>query len=399
MKAGIIVRSVTRKLLAQWRSKSSVSEGPSAHDVERFRRKLIGQRRPTDLGQGRDVRTATVDEWPTAYALIASEQLIRYQSFGDQAALGAVESMAEWLIKNVGCASTRAPIWGVPYPRAIWNDPRPAQPGTGFTVPTSHALQALSEVVACPEVDSRLRAEARSAVRQAVEYYSSKCFDSCDGGIVFWYSALQQHSYHVNNASAIMAGEIQRAAQLCEASAGASEQSDRAVRVLLEAQLSNRDRPEGMYLGQKQPTGKKNRPNDLFHASLICHGLLDYKEYSGSYGATYSYLDLYRILARFIEGDRVYEYCQDGVAASRRGKPARLLGVGHALYVASRLEERMRTQRKSRISRVLFAILKNEYFDGEHICHRPGGDQATDHVRDVAHVLLGLAQFRRRIGH
>jgi len=156
------------------------------------------------------------------------------------------------------------PVWSLPYPRKIWEDSTPCLPNTGFCVPSTHCLQALCEV-ATGIVSSKsvIRSDAQQAAYESAQAFANTCFSNTGNGLVFWYSTLFQHSFHVPNATSMMAGQIQKTAAVVGGDAFLEEQATLAVSEL----LSLADDVEGVltwnYFGRHMPSNKKNRRNDL----------------------------------------------------------------------------------------------------------------------------------------
>ena len=353
---------------------------------------------PEHLGYGRDAHLLEVDaHWSTAYALIASSELLRSNvennSVVKSVNLQNANNCGTWLLDNIGCESTHAPLWNLPYARKIWEDIEPVKKNTAFCIPTTHCIQAMFEISQTLSIDADLRNRAKNAAINAAKYFADNCFDETKDGIVFWYSPLQQHSFHVTNATAMMAGQLQRVSTLCPEDTFLTKQADKAIIQLLKLKFDDSKRWGWNYFGEKIPTNKKNRTNDLLHASFVCNGLLDYKEFGGSLSDEYDYLDLYNSLCRFYSDGKVYEYSRAETANSRKKKLTRILAIGHALYVAVRLEKVLERPHKMKLSEIFCRELCQKYIVENNFYYRPHGDVVTHQVRDISYALLGLAKF------
>ncbi|HIA71241.1 MAG TPA: hypothetical protein EYO01_00825 [Phycisphaerales bacterium] len=356
---------------------------------------IIGTLNQEHLGYGCDVHSESEHKhWPPAYALLASAELSRSslnKINHNSACFDRAVNCAKWLLDNVGCASTGGPLWTLPYPRKIWEDEIPVKENTAFCVPTCQALQAMHEFAVSPIVDDALRSRAKEAAVNGANYFANNCFDKTDSGIVFWYSSLKQHSFHVTNASALMGGQLQRVSTLCKDCSGLNKLADMAINQLLAIKFQSDGALGWNYFGEKIPKGKTNKTNDFLHEAFVCHGLMDYKLFGGSLGCEYEYEDLYRTLGRFYKDGKFYEFSSAECANSRKHKKARVLAIGHALYVATKLENLM--GRADGLSAKLFASLCKEYLVDRRLYYRPGGQDVTHRVRVVAHVVLGLTEY------
>ncbi len=353
---------------------------------------------PDCLGYGRDVHSPTDStHWSPAYALIVSAELLRINAASDECSescrLQYAIDNSRWLLDNVGCASTGAPLWTLPYPRMIWEDSVPVKEGTAFCIPSSHAIQAMSEISQHPDIDDHLAKSARQAALAAACYYAEHCFDETEDGIVFWYSSLKQHSFHVTNATAMISGQLQRASKLESGQEKLAHQADRAIGQLLKYKFDIDGSWGWNYFGNKIPSNRENRTNDLLHEAFVVNGLLDYKQYGGKLGTEYSYSDLHDCLCRFYRNGAIHEYSDAEKTMSRRRHLARSQAMGHALYVTSRLEKILERPKKQELSRLIYQQFFKKYIDGNRLYYRPNGEDVTHRVRIVGHVLLGLAEY------
>lgn len=360
---------------------------------------LIGSLDPSALGKGRDPRSTVPEHWASAYAVIGSAEacLLGVKDGGEHRQ--RIEQAGWWLINGMGCPTTGISAWGVPYARRIWNDETDTPPGTGMCVPTALALNALTDVYRCQAAPESLRVAAlRAAEKSAVEF-ASTCFDwSGNSSVCFWYSVLPRHSYHVVNATALMTGQIQKTAWISN-NPSLGETADAAVEYVLgQIRDENSNIWEGLYLGHKRPCGKKNRKNDLGHAAMICHGLLDYKVYGGRHGGEYDYAELVHVISRFCNGTEISEYADGREGGGKRNKYARVAGVGYALLVMARIEMITRQKHDRSLSLALYNGLLAYGANGRCMYERPGGERIRGRVRDIGNVLLGLAEFRRLVG-
>lgn len=357
------------------------------------------------LGYGRDVHSKDKDEhWSLAYALIASSELAgshmnRTEHLAEISLSNSVKC-GQWLLDHIGCASTGAPLWTLPYPRKIWEDIEPVKVNTGFCIPSAHAIQAMFELSQEPRIGPELRDSAKNAAISAATYFSENCFDETSDGIVFWYSSLKQHSFHVTNATAMMAGQLQRVTKLAPEIQTLSIQADKAIQQLLKLRFDDVEGSGGgwRYFGEKIPKNKKNRSNDLLHEAFVCNGLLDYKQYGGRLGDQYEYSELYESLLRFYRDGRVHERPGDEPEGPRKEMLARAPAIGHALYVASRLQSLMEVAPQIDLARILFSDLQKNYIVENELYYRPNGEIVTHRVRNVAYVLLGLAEYESNLG-
>ncbi|MDB4470713.1 hypothetical protein N9063_00355 [Deltaproteobacteria bacterium] len=359
---------------------------------------------PDHLGYGRDVHSPKDStHWSPAYAMIVSAEVVRKNADsgtdGGNDRLKYITDSARWLLDNIGCASTIAPLWTLPYPRKIWEDTEPVKEGTGFCIPSSHAIQAMCEVSQEPNVNRDLADAAGKAALNAACYYAKNCFDGTEDGVVFWYSSLMQHSFHVTNATSMISGQLQRVASLNPGQEFLSSQADRAVKQLLMLKFDADGSWGWNYFGNKIPSNKENRTNDLLHEAFVCNGLLDYKQYDGKYGGKYTYSDLHDTLCRFYRDGDIYEYSEAEARPSRRRHLARSLAMGHALYVASRLERVLERPKKIELSQLLYQQFTQKYVDGDKLFYRPDGEDVACRVRVVGHVLLGLAEYHANLNN
>ena len=137
--------------------------------------------------------------WSTAYALILSAETVKESI--SHTTDSCAEVCMEWLLQNIGCSSTNAPLWTLPYPRKIWEDTRPVKVNTAFCIPTSHSIQALVEFSQNQNFPNNLRLQSIEAATRAALYYAEHCFDSTEDGIVFLVFTIEsaQFSCHKRN--------------------------------------------------------------------------------------------------------------------------------------------------------------------------------------------------------
>lgn len=345
-------------------------------------------------GFGFDVRDElNRAHWPSAYALISSAESHRYFVENKPEAREMAVMCANWLVNNIGCASTNAPCWGVPYPRKIWMDKDPHIPNTAFAIPTVHSIQALCEITEYIKgEEDRLNNEKLLTIAlNAADYFAKYCYDSTPKGNSFWYSTLEAHSYHVTNAISMVAGQVQRMYYYYPDNEHLADQADRAVQYLMDSRVYDSEGYGWQYFGDKIPENKKNRQNDLLHDAFVCHGLLEYKKYGGRLADSFPDEHLYACISRFIRDGKVYEYPLSEKNKQRKSKLARLWGIGHGLYVTSWIEGD--NIKKASLSNTIFNNFRNHYFNNNQLLNRPKGQTVSHNVREVAHMLFGLSHY------
>ena len=90
----------------------------------------------------------------------------------------------------------------------------------------------------------------------------------------------------------------------------------------------------------------------------------------------------------------MFDYSDVEIYNSRKKHRARVLGLGHALYVASQLEKLMvNEQIKIRLSDIIFENLEKYYIKEGQLLYRPQGINVVNRTRVVSHVLLGLSKY------
>ncbi len=350
------------------------------------------------VGRGRDTHSESEDkDWVTAYATIcgACLRMQRYETTKqldgpDFEALA--EQSAQWLISNTGCTVTSLPLWCLYYARQIWEDTEPVPIGTAFSVPSAHAMHALSEVACEPSVfDEDVRSTARQRVHYAARALARHCYDTTNAGIVFWYSALPQHSFHVCNATAMVLGLTQRAAWLAGGDAFLERQATAAARELL-VLCEQGDVALGWnYFGTKMPGNRRNRRNDLQHEAMTCHGLIEYKNYSGDLSASYDFPQLVSCLKKYYRDDQIFEYPETENNPRRRAKMARLVGVSYAMFVLIEIYNITKNQQAKKLAETSIRYIEENLFDAGKIYERKDGKEVTQHIRVTGQLLLGLA--------
>ena len=351
------------------------------------------------LGKGFDKYSVkTRKHWATAYGLIASSLVTKLSWSKDKKHTSIyrhIDSCRDWLKKNRGCHATGAPLWSVPYKRRIWDDKKYNPPGTGFMIPTCHALQALLDISLIHKSESNLNI---SIVKEVCNYVTTKMYDREKNGIVFWYSPMKQHSYHVTNATAMFAGQLQRVYKLTN-NLLYKEKANLAIKYLLHEKIKKQNNLYGwMYFGStKIPNIKKdkNRNNDILHEAFVCHGLMEYKHSGGDLGYKYSYNDLYNMMSKFDHGKNIKEYPVYETNSKRKDRPARLLGLGYALYVTSRLADLIKKEnKKNALPKKIYEEIYLRYNNKNgYLAEIPNGRDLSKHIRDVSYVLVGLSEY------
>jgi hypothetical protein len=349
-------------------------------------------------GYGFDIRdNENRAHWPSAYALISSAESHRYYIEKNIEARERAITCASWLLNNVGCASTDAPCWGVPYPRSIWMDKSPHKPNTAFAIPTVHSIQSLCEItefIKESEDNPLEKEQLLMAALDAASYFAKHCYDQTSKGVSFWYSPLEAHSYHVTNAISMMAGQVQRMSYFYPDVENLADQADQAVQYLLKSRIYDSEGYGWKYFGDKVPENKQNKQNDLLHDAFVCHGLLEYKKYGGRLAESIPDEELYACIKRFVRNGKLYEFPLSEENKRRRTKLARLWGIGHSLYITSQIEGT--NVNKKSLSNIIFANFRNHYFKDDQLLNRPGEQIISHHVREVAHILFGLSYFHWR---
>ena len=344
-------------------------------------------------GRGADIHSPhTSHDWPSAYALNSSACFAMNATNPSREYLQKGLTAARWLAGHTGCASTGAPCWGVPYPRKIWEDTHPAKAGTAFAIPTCHAIQALDEAAEIVGATAEARAFRLTAAR-AAEYFAENCCDEFGDELVIWYSPLRQHSFHITNAIAMLAGQFQRMASHSANGDLLADKADRAVRYLLKRKATGVAGPCWDYFGDRIPSNKKNKRNDLLHEAFVCHGLIEYKANGGRLSDAIDYSELLAAIGKFERGGAFYEFPEDELIKARTMVPARAMGIGHALYVASRIERE--TGDANDLSGEICNAICTRYVDQGDLYHRPMDTKITAFVRDVGHILFGLTEHIR----
>lgn len=347
--------------------------------------KIFSKLNQNRLGYGLDVRDPELKkDWSSAYGLIASAELNLNQLFQHNKSTENIEHCISWLIKNKGCKSTHAPCWGVPFKRSIWTDQEPVKENTSFAIPTCHAIQALCEFY---ESNNRNN-EILKIANDAAIYFAKNCYDKHENNIAFWYSPLEQHSFHVNNSISMLAGIIQKVHKLSQTNDLLEEQATKAISYILKTKKNVNGLLGWNYFGLKIPPNKTNRPNDLLHDAFMCHGLIEYKQNNGSISNRYTYEELYNSFKKFIQNDIIYEFPIEYKIQSE----ARLWGISHGLYIVSRLEKILNI--KKNLSEIFYKVFQKYYMNENlSILMTPKGAVADNHVRQIAHTLLGISYY------
>ncbi len=344
----------------------------------------------SNVGFGRDPHSIMKDEhWPTAYGLVASAALRVEFIPGTALTRDIGEQAIAWLLQNVGCASSGLPVWGLPYGRKIWLDAFPCQPGTGFNVPTVHAIQALCEYARAGSPHSQA---CKQAAYMAAKAFADRCSSKVDGRRVFWYSTLEAHSFHVLNAISLMAGEVQRVAQLCE-DAKLASMADEAISYVLASMEMEGEAPIWNYFGSRMPDNTAQKRNDILHEAFVCQGLLTYKLCGGILGDRIVPEKLLKALAKFHRDGQIWDFPESEANSRRRSQPARAIGLAQSLYVLVELYAKMSVDGAAREAHAIFKTLDENILSGSLISYRSGGSDISSYTRTRAHILLGLSQY------
>jgi len=288
----------------------------------------------------------------------------------------------DWLLAQPPCASTGHRLWSLPYARQIWLDAEPCVPGTGFAVPTAHVLCALGEAIERGYKPKQALDAAVASARDLVDF----CSTELRGERVFWYSTLPAHSYHVVNATALIAGEVQRVAALSGISELASA-ADQAVRYVLAEAKDDDGVGAWNYFGRHIPENKANRRNDLLHEAFVTHGLLTYARFGGTYTSDVTPADLQRTLNRFWTTEGIMDFPPSEQNARRRSQPARAIGLAEALFVSCELGP----HGSSSFIEELVRVLDTDVIAENRFVYRRAGEDISTYIRTRAHLAVALA--------
>ena len=242
-------------------------------------------------------------------------------------------------------------------------------------------------------IQKRREVQAAEFLNSAVaagDTFANERFDEVGDGIVFWYSTRTEDSYHVLNITAMLVGQLQRLSRYVTSlkSRQFSQLADRgALYILAHQQKSADGHMFWLYLGDKQPA-----------EMYTFQGLLEYKAHAGRYGHLIDARALLSSIHRFMRGQKVYEF-PTGYAYPAHlhyvmERPARLWGIGYAIYVSARLEAYL--SQPPDLSRQLADALLTSYQRNGRWLMRPGDNQDAPYPRQLAHVLLGLALLESR---
>jgi len=359
---------------------------------------LSGDLSKIKIGRGYDVHSEeSKQDWSTAYAnmtlamlRINTDEILIADTKVDRL---LIEPAIDWLLANNGCASTGYPVWTLPYPRRIWEDINPCKPGTGFSVPTTHSIQAVVEyALSLKETSEDAYAHLCRVAYEAGLSYCENCYSKTPNGIVFWYSTLERHSFHVPNATAMMAGQIQNVAKLNDGHDLMEQQASRAIEELLCLTDSENLVLSWNYFGDRMPSNKVNRKNDILHEAFVCHGLMTYKFADGRTAGNFHYSDIVDCLAKYDRGGDIYDFPESEKSPKRLRQPARTIGVAHALYVIGELFLIAPTKDGKRLFDNFLTYLLEHLVREGRIVYRRGERDVSHYIRTKSHVILALSQ-------
>ena len=364
---------------------------------------LFDERRP---GFGLDTYVSDAPhDYSMAYALYASAEARRFLATRDPVAFENAIRAAEWLIDHRAQAGDGDVGWGLPWPWDAFGDSTTNPAHTVYGITTALGIEALLDVFdacGCAQTANKgqICAHLVETAIQAAETFLDGCFDYYEDSdeLVFWYSHLPEDSYHVLNVTSMLVGQLQRLSRYVESQEKRTVlelTAERGARYILNRMnVDEQGNPYWHYLGDRRPPDALVRPNDLVHESYTIHGLVNYAIYGGRLATR---IDLFRLLLslnRFLNDDnRAYEFPRnwdpgpDG--EELRHQPARLWGVGYALFVSAYIEDYLGLS-PSLSARFLYAL--RPYWSGQGWSFRPG-EASLFYPRQVAHVLAGLSSL------
>lgn len=317
-------------------------------------------------GYGLDAFTPTESmHHAMAYALFASAESYRARATRQRDARDNAWLAAQWLIDHPNHTDDGRIGWGLPFAWDAFQDGSVNPADTIYTITTALAIQALLDAYELFRKPALLETAIRSA-----RAFTEDAFDRIGDELVFWYSHLPHDSYHVINVSAMLLGQLQR---LSRFEPGFAQYADMAVQYILNRQ--QRDElgyVYWLYGGDKWPESRPNRPNDLVHEAYTIQGLVDYVRYGGTFREEIDLHELYRSLERFLRDGNVLELPNES-------RPARLWGVGAAVFTASLLEHELHLPPR----------LSDQFTEALTAAYAVTGQPF--YPRQAAHVLAGLA--------
>jgi len=345
----------------------------------------------------------TAYDHPMAYALYASAEARRFLVTRDIFALENANRAANWLRNHGALAETGDIGWGLPYAWDAFSEGTINPPNTVYTITTALGIMALLDTYeACRVASTKEELSCEDFLDiaiQAARTFLNGHFDQISSDeIVFWYSSLEQDSYHVLNVSSMFAGQLQRLAQYISSPNERTvfeEFADRAIQYVLHRMIvDEQGNCYWHYFGDKKPHNVANRSNDLVHEAYTIFGITEYVAYGGRLAESVDLGLLLESLKLFLGVDDViYEFpkCWDfgPGKAEVRYRPARLWGVGFALFVASYIEQLLGYDR--RISSALFQGLLKYWTNGK--WNLTPNRKSPIYPRQIAHVLLGLSAW------
>ncbi|NES18708.1 MAG: hypothetical protein F6K41_07195 [Symploca sp. SIO3E6] len=346
--------------------------------------------------------------YPMAYALVASAESHRYLISQDRTALKNAVLAAKWLIENKNLSDSKDVGWGLPFAWDAFGDGSINSANTIYTITTALVIQSLLDVyVAISSTSNNQKLIQSSLVLNtaiaAAETFTKENFQKEKEELIFWYSLNPEDSYHVINVSAMLAGQMQRLSHYSppKKSQIFSTFADQAVLYIKKRAKFDRDGNIFWMYGGDYWVDRLNPPNDLVHESYIINGLIEYVRYGGRNANLVEPKLLYKSLQRFIKNDKIYDMprgwnppTEEHQLIQYMDAPARLWGVGYAIYVASIIESQLKI--KSTLSNRLFCIAQRDYFDGENWYFKPDKSDANVYPRQISHLLLGLTAVYRK---
>ncbi len=382
-------------------STSALIETPEVLYLETLA--LFDERRP---GFGLDTGVSdTPHEYPMAYALYASAEARRFLTTRDPAAFENAIRAAEWLIDHRDLAGNGDVGWGLPWPWDAFGDGTTNPPHTVYTITTALVIEALLDVFdacRCAQVANKeqICSHLIGTALQAADTFLEGHFDYYENSdeVVFWYSHSPEDSYHVLNVTSMFVGELQRLSRYVESREKRivlELMADRGARYILNrTNIDEKGNPFWYYLGDKRPSNAFVRPNDLVHESYLVYGLANYAIYGGRLATRIDLFKLLLSLNRFLDDEnRAYEFPRNWNPSpdreELRHRPARLWGVGYALFVSAYIEDYLGLNPSLSV-RLLYAL--RPYWSGQGWSFRPG-ETSPFYPRQVAHVLVGLSSL------
>ena len=265
--------------------------------------------------------------------------------------------------------------WGIDFAWDAFSDGSVNPKNTIYGITVAISVKAL--------LDAYVKTKKPNLLENAIDalgYYSQFSTETEDG-ICFWYSDQRSDDICVYNVSSMLMGQYARAGAISNNIVFKSLATKAFRRLIANIKVENAysSLPYWPY------SNENPQPNDLVHAVYTIQGIIEYQKAFRGDSVSEAHVEY---LTTFFQKEMPMEFSSvHKLPSNRSEKPARLWGLGMAIYTLSDLK-------KCDLSREFISKLDN-YRTPSGFKNNPTIKNENE-VRMLTHLSLGLAKFEKK---